>query len=94
MTAHGQADEGQHFALTCSIVGDELLEVTSRSFQWERAGRNDTISREATLIFSSLSHEDEAEYICTVTINSPYLTGPRTMMTTERVKINCKYSNS
>ena len=76
ITPSGPPNEGQTYSLTCDLMGDELLDVTDANieFRWCRINTQQTIIREATLLFDSLSHEDEGQYECTINIVSPYTT--------------------
>ena len=88
ITASGQPVEGQRYSLTCEVVGDELLRVSSRSLRWNKDGVE--TSSNPTLTFNSLSPSDAAEYRCTSTITSPYLTGTHTVTTTMTVTVHGK----
>ena len=76
ITANGSPIEGQTYSLTCDLMGDEALAVTTTSIRWDRltlTPRNG-ISQVATLSFPSLTVADAGDYRCTNTITSHYLT--------------------
>ena len=80
ITPSGQLGVGLSYSLICEVRGDELLAVSDRSLRWDKDGVE--ASRNPTLTFNPLSPSDAAEYRCTSTITSPYLTGTRTVTTT------------
>ena len=86
ITASGQSIEGQTYSVTCEVVGDESLAVSSRTLRWDKDGVE--TSRNPTLTFNPLSPSDAAEYRCTSNFFSPYLTGSRTVTATVTVTVH------
>ena len=80
----GPPNEGQTYSLTCDLMGDESLAVSATSIRWDRLTPNFmmTVHRGATLSFTSLSRDDEGQYMCTTNIMSPYTTSSQTEMET------------
>ena len=88
ITLNGQPNEGQSYSLTCAVNGDESLAVTSRTFQWDRVGGSGSVSQSSDLTFNTLSRDDDGEYMCISTFNSPYLTNTQTVTATTNITIN------
>ena len=86
ITPSGSPIEGQTFSLTCDLIGDESLDVpdVDNGFRWDRLTPTprSTVTRTATLSFTSLAPADAGQYECTNNINSPYLTGSTTFTET------------
>ena len=80
----GPPNEGQSYSLTCDLMGDESLAVSATSIRWDRLTPNFmmAVHRGATLSFTSLSRDDEGQYMCTTNIMSPYTTSSQTEMET------------
>ena len=81
--------EGQTYSLTCDLMGDESLDVTQRIIQWDTSELSN-ISQGANLTFDPLSHYNESEYRCSISITSPYLTNMVVLNSTEILTVNCK----
>ena len=91
----GPPNEGQTYSLTCDLMGHESLAVSATSIRWDRLTPNFmmAVHRGATLSFTSLSRDDEGQYMCTTTIMSPYTTSSQTEMeTTSFTVIRKKYT--
>ena len=85
ITAEGRPVEGQRYTLTCAVSGDDLLAPTNRRFQWDKGssiGKNN-----ATLTFNPIRPDDTGDYRCTVSFDSPYLTGTQRVTETVRVAV-------
>ena len=85
---------GEDYRLFCGILaGTEGLndEITSITYQWTRNGDSYQVGTgSSTLSFSPVRLSDAANYSCSITIASSYLTGNIFTMTSLVVRIQSK----
>ena len=62
--------------------------MNNRRFRWDRVGGHNGISSFSTLTFNPLSLDDEGEYRCIVSIDSPYLTRSLSALNISRITVN------
>ena len=77
------------YSLTCGVNGAENLNP-SVTYQWIKNSGTQTkiqVGSGVSLTFSPLRLSDMGEYVCEVTISSPYLTNVITVMNTQEVVV-------
>ena len=80
---------GENYQLTCSIAGAGNLNPAS-TYLWMKnsgSGQTQVGTNSNTLFFTPLLLSDAANYVCTVTIASSYLTGNIVVMNAQDIRI-------
>ena len=83
---------GQSYQLTCSLSGAENLNPMI-VFHWTKnsgSGQTQVGTNSNTLSFTPLRLSDAANYVCSVTIASNYLTGNIIAMSTQDVRVQSR----
>ena len=83
---------GENYQLTCAVLGAENLNPTI-TYQWTKNNIQMQIkSNSETLSFTPLRLSDAANYACTVTIASSYLTGDISVMNFQEVTVQSEHN--
>ena len=85
---NGTPTAGEDYQLTCDVLGAENLKPTI-TYQWIKnsSSQIQVESNSNTLSFTPLRLSDAANYVCTVTIASNYLTGDIAAMISQEVSV-------
>ena len=79
---------GENYELTCTINEAENLNPTTVTYQWTE--NQIQVGTSNTLSFTPLRLSDAANFVCSVTISSSYLSGDIVPMNSQDIRIQSK----
>jgi len=86
---------GQSYSLNCSINGADSLSPTSTTYRWYNSSGDPmmpvTVTTSNLFILNPLRPYHTGQYICEVTITSPYLNGDLSQSMMQDITVQSKF---